>query len=256
MSKSKVRYIITWVTIGLLLASGFGLLAVSWNGVLNKSPSPILMILLWVIMSASGIYLFMYAVKKTHLDWIQEEHRKNQSADSEVQAPARAARSSKEYKGLDINATARKLVRRIPENEPLSELGKDLLKNLAKELEIMSGVLYIRKKNTFQIAASFALASPTEPYTFKEGEGLSGQAAANQEIMVLTSLPEGHLEVYSGLGKSEPTYLAIIPLVHQSKTVAVLECSGYKFNPNDVEAMFRIFARDLMIKLTPPSDRT
>lgn len=252
MSKSKARYIITWVTIGLLLVSGFGLMAVSWNGVLKQSPSPILMILLWVIMSASGIYLFMDAVKKTHLLWIQEKYKKNQTDGDEVKPPARAGRSSKEYKGLDFNSTARKMVRRIPENEPLSELGRDLLKNLAKELEIMSGVVYIRKKNTFQTVASFALASPTEPYTFKEGEGLSGQAAANQQIMVLTSLPKGHLEVYSGLGKAEPTYLAIVPLVHQNKTVAVLECSGYKFDPNDVEAMFRIFARDLMTKLTPP----
>lgn len=252
MSKSKARYIITWVTIGLLLVSGFGLMAVSWNSVLNKSPSPTLMILLWVIMSASGIYLFMYAVKKTHLLWIQEEHRKNQAGDSEVKAPVRTGMSSKENKGLDITSTARKLVRRIPENEPLSELGKDLLKNLSKELEIMSGIVYTRKKDVFQTVASYALASPTEPYTFREGEGLSGQAAANQQIMVLTSLPQGHLEVYSGLGKAEPTYLAIVPLVHQNRTVAVLECSGYKFDPNDVEAMFRIFARDLMTKLTPP----
>jgi len=116
---------------------------------------------------------------------------------------------------------------------------------------MMSGVVYTRQEDVFQLAASFALASPTEPYTFREGEGLSGQAAANQEIMILTSLPEGHLEVYSGLGKSAPAYVAIVPLVHQNRTIALIECSGYRFDPHDIETMFRIFARDLMIKLSP-----
>ena len=67
--------------------------------------------------------------------------------------------------------------------------------------------------------------------------------------MVLTSLPEDYLEVYSGLGKAQPSYLAIVPFIHKGRTMAVLECSGYRYDPHDIENMFRIFARDLMDKL-------
>jgi two-component system chemotaxis sensor kinase CheA len=102
----------------------------------------------------------------------------------------------------------------------------------------------------FQAVSSYALANPREPYSFKEGEGLSGQAAANRQIMMLTNLPEEHLEVYSGLGKARPSYLAIVPLIHKEKTIAVLECSGYRYAPGDIESMFRIFSRDLMEKLS------
>ncbi len=35
------------------------------------------------------------------------------------------------------------------------------------------------------------------------------------------------------------------------KTIAVLECSGYRYDPKDIEGMFRIFARDVMTKLFP-----
>lgn len=241
----------TWVTFGLLLVSGLGLMAVSWNGAISGSPSPILMILLWILMSASGIYLFMLAVKKAHRLWIDDERRKIQTEKQEGRSPAGAKASSKENKALDIASTARKLVRRVPENQPLSDLGQELLNNLAKELEIMSGIIYTREKDIFKAVATYALASPTEPYTFEEGEGLSGQAAANQQIMVLTRLPEEHLEVYSGLGKAKPSYLAIVPLVHEHRTIAVLECSGYRYDPNDLEAMFRIFARDVVTKLSP-----
>lgn len=241
----------TWVTLGVLLSSGLGLMVLSWNGAVSGSPSPSLMTVLWICISGSGIYLFMLAVKKAHRLWVHEARRKKQKErrDGESTAPARA--SSKEKKALDIASTARKLVRRIPEDEPLSNSVQDLLKNLAKELEIMSGIVYMREKGVFRARATYALPSPSEPYSFREGEGLTGQVAANKQIMVLTSLPEEYLEVYSGLGKAEPSYLAIVPLVHRDKTIAVLECSGYRYKPNDIESMLRIFARDVMAKLSP-----
>jgi hypothetical protein len=65
----------------------------------------------------------------------------------------------------------------------------------------------------------------------------------------MTRLPEEFLEVYSGLGKARPSYLAIVPLVHDDRTVALLECTGYRYEPGDIESMFRIFARDVMDKV-------
>ena len=242
---------LTWVAIGVLLTAGLGLMVVSWNGSLSGSPSPSLMVLLWVCMVASGIYLFLLAVKKAHRLWVDEERRLSQSEASSPEPSSQAESKAKDTHTLDFAATARKLVRRFPEDASLEESGKALMKNLAGELEIMSGILYIRKKQQFEASVTYALASPTEPYSFKEGEGLSGQAARSQQIMVLTRLPEDHLKVYSGLGKSEPSYLAIVPLVHKQKTIAVLECSGYRYDSFAIENMFRIFARDLMEKLAP-----
>ncbi len=251
MLKSRVQYIMTWVTLGLLLVSALGLMVISWNGAIGRPPSPGLMILLWVTISASGIYLFMLAVKKAHRLWIDDERRKKEAEDLERKSSAKPKSSSKENKALDVASTARKLVRRIPEEVPLEKSGQELLKILASELEIMSGILYIRNTNEFRAVATYALTSPSGPYVFKEGEGLTGQVAANQQTLVLTRLPEGHRMVYSGLGKMEPSYLAIVPLVHRTRTIAVLECSGYRYDPVDIEAMFRVFARDLMDKLSP-----
>jgi len=250
MLKSKLRYIMTWVTFGMLLTSGLGLMIVSWNGIISGFLSPSLMVLLWISMSASGIYLFMLAVKKAHRLWIDEQRRKKLLETRQGKSSSPAKSSTKEKQALDIASTARKLVRRIPDDLPLESSAQVLLKNLAKELEIMSGIVYVREKNTFKSVATFALVSSLKPYSFNEGEGITGQVAANQQIMVLTRLPEEHLEVYSGLGKSEPTYLAIVPLVQNNRTVAVLECTGYRYDPHDIESMFRIFARDLMAKIS------
>jgi len=241
----------TWVALGMLLSTGMGLMVLSWNGAISGTPSPILMVMLWAIMMASGIYLFMLAVKKAHRLWVDDERRKKEQEEEEKKSAKRSKSKSREDNTLDVASTARKLVRRIPEAEALEKSGQKLLKNLAQELEIMSGIFYIREGNNFRAVAKYALASPGVAHSFTEGEGLTGQAAANQEIMVLTNFPKEYSEVFSGLGKSEPSYLAIVPIVSQNRTIAILECSGYKFEANEIEAMFKLFTRDLRDKISP-----
>jgi len=251
MRTSRFRYILTWVALFVMIICTTLLVAIAWNSQLRTTVSPTLISLIWICISVSGFYLFMLAVKKAHRQWIDEERQLEKLRITAGELKSRSSKASRENKSLDFAATARKIVRRVPENIALEQLGKLLLKNLARELEIMSGIYYREEKGVFTVEATYAMASTTEPYTFKIGEGLSGQAAKNQQLMLLTRLPEGHLEVYSGLGKAPPAYLAIIPLVHKGKTMAVLECSGYRYEPDDIENMLRIFARDLMDKLSP-----
>ncbi len=251
MRKSKISYIFTWISLVVLLLCGLLLLIFSWNSILNLTPSPSIMILLWLLISGSGVFLFMLAVKKAHRQWIEEERILKRKKALEKQRESKYKEPSKDTQSLDFAAVARKLVRRTPENASLEDVGKGLLKNLARELEIMAGIFYLSEKTGFESSSTFALALHSEPYRFKKGEGLSGQVARNQQLMVLTRLPEDHMAVQSGLGQSKPTYLAIVPLIHKNRTMAVLECSGYKFDPRDIENMFKIFSRDLMEKISP-----
>lgn len=248
MRKSKLQYILTWLSLTLLLVSSTLLIAGAWNSRVTGSFSPKLMVLLWIIICASGIHLFMLAVKKAHRLWIDEKRHLERDEQEAKDKLSKRSTASKENKGLDYANSARKIVRRIPENIAEDQIGSLLLKNIAQQLEIMSGVYYSEDKGEFRAVATYAMNSLSEPYTFRMGEGLSGQVARNQQLMVLTRLPEGHLEVYSGLGKAAPAYLAIVPLVHKGRTIAVLECSGYRYEPADIENMFKILARELMVK--------
>ncbi len=240
----------TWLALALLLVSGLLLLVASWNSQVNRHFSQWLIILIWIVMSASGIFIFMLAVKKAHRLWIDEE-RSSKDKESEAEpGPPRQKDAAKDNQDLDFAATARKLVRRIPENATMKELSGELLKNLAREIEIMSGVFYVRKKSVFEPVATYAINTPGGPYSFREGEGLTGQVSLDKHIMIMTQLPEEYLEVYSGLGSSRPSYLVIVPFIHKNKTIAVLECSGFRYIPHEIENMFRIFSRDLMEKLS------
>ena len=250
MQTSRILYILTWVSVAVLMICSILLVAIAWNKQIIGPVSPSLQILFWIGISTSGVFMFMLAVKKAHRLWINEKRDLEKEAGKAKEKAARHAGSSKEKKALDFTGAARKIVRRVPANMAHDQLGKLLLKNLARELEIMSGVYYAPKRGKFTIEASYAMASASEPYSFKSGEGLPGQVAKNQQLMVLTRLPEGYLEVYSGLGKAPPSYLAIVPLVHKGKTKAVVEFSGYKYEPGDIENMLKIFARELMDKLS------
>jgi hypothetical protein len=179
------------------------------------------------------------------------EERSLKEAASETERPLRKKDATKDTESLDFAAVARKLVRRIPENASMAEVSGELMKNLASELEIMSGVFYLRKKTRFEAISTYAINSTGGASSFAEGEGLPGQVAANRQIMLLTRLPEEFTEVYSGLGSSRPSYLVIVPFIHKNRTIAVLECSGYRYDPHEIENMFRILSRDLMEKLSP-----
>jgi len=247
--KTKIQYWFTWVSLGVFILAGFGLMVLSWNGMVRGPASPTAMILLWASMSAAGIYLFLLAVKKAHRLMVTEDRRKIQEDQEKQKGISEGRRPKKDKESIDPVATARKLLRRIPDDTGLDELGKELMPRLAQELEIMSGVYYVRRKGKFHPMASYALASSEEPFVFAPGEGLSGQVASNRHIRVLTELPEGHRQVYSGLGKASPSYLAIVPLLKQEECVALFECSGYKYDASEIESTLRIFSRDLSTKL-------
>ena len=70
---------------------------------------------------------------------------------------------------------------------------------------------------------AFAADLSTEPREFTLGQGLVGQAAAERRILAL-SPPEGQpLSISSGLGAVSAGQLLIIPVLHQSTLVGVLE---------------------------------
>jgi hypothetical protein len=247
--RKRFQYILTWISLGVILTGGTFLLVWAWNTHFPGRSPAVLLVSVWILVSASTIFLFLLAVKKAHRLLVDESRSLEASRADRLLEKSREKKRAGEHEEFDFAATARKLVRRIPDNSTLEEAGTSVLNNLAREIEIMSGVFFIRRDDVFEPAGTYALAAPTGPGSFREGEGLTGQVARNRQVMVLNSLPDEYLKVISGLGGSPPTYLAFVPLVRNNRTVAVIECCGYRHNPHDIENMFRIFARDLIDKL-------
>jgi hypothetical protein len=109
-------------------------------------------------------------------------------------------------------------------------IGEKILKNLAFEFEILQGVFFILIPETgkFTCSASFALGFDELPLDFEMGEGITGQAAKDNKILVINNLPESYSPVISGLGMGKARNLYIIPLVCEKKSYGVIEITTFK----------------------------
>ena len=115
-----------------------------------------------------------------------------------------------------------------------------LLSNTAKELEIIIGLFYLKNKKSerYSCIANYAYTNEEYPPDFNSGENLNGQAAATQEILYVNNIPEEYFSAESGLGKSKPKYVTIVPIVYNDKTIAVMELGSFKeFNEQKKEVL-------------------
>lgn len=108
--------------------------------------------------------------------------------------------------------------------------GEKILKNLAKEFEIVQGAFYFLNDEThkYTLVASYALNFDTTLKEFSAGEGITGQAMADAKIMAIPNIPDSYSSAFSGLGKGKARTLYIIPLVYEKKSLAGIEISCFK----------------------------
>ncbi len=107
----------------------------------------------------------------------------------------------------------------------LESFAKKLLSNLSNNLELAQGIFYVAdaKKKSFHFIVGYALTSEDPIPDFILGENLNGQAAQTQEVMIIDEIPEEYFDIESGLGKSKPKSLLLIPIVDKKKTIGLLE---------------------------------
>lgn len=133
-------------------------------------------------------------------------------------------------------------------NEDVKGLSSKVLSEICKEVEACQGAVYIThidgSKRQVELFSSFAYpVADSERVVFEFGEGLVGQAAKEGRILNIDSVPEGYINILSGLGSSSPTNLIIIPIIHQEKVCGVVEISSFKkFTSRDEKLLNDSFA--------------
>ncbi len=106
-------------------------------------------------------------------------------------------------------------------------LARRALAYLVQRAGACTGALYVSDSSgvlrlSSQYAAGGQVSGAGAP-EFRPGEGLVGQAALDQELMILQEPPPGYLRVRSALGEGELAALIVLPLVRDGKTLAVVE---------------------------------
>lgn len=114
--------------------------------------------------------------------------------------------------------------------EDVRELSQLFLKRLAPLVHLGQGVFYLFDNATqeLQLIGGYAFKERKQLNTrLKPGEGLVGQCALEQESIIITNPPEDYLTIRSGLGESKPANIAVYPVTHNGRLLAVIELASF-----------------------------
>jgi PAS domain-containing protein/HAMP domain-containing protein len=123
----------------------------------------------------------------------------------------------------------------------LQILSDEIIRNLVQYLNAGLGGLFLvtGDEERMELELTSAFAYDRKKYiksTIKPGEGLVGTCALEKQTIFVTDLPEGYVQIRSGLGESVPKSLLIVPLKLEDTLLGIIELGSFKiFENQEVE---------------------
>jgi transcriptional regulator with GAF, ATPase, and Fis domain len=155
-----------------------------------------------------------------------------------------------ENKEKTISIDVKKIKQRVIPCKKITEYSletytKELLFNVAKEVEAVQGLLYIKERKKFNMVMSYAYHSEQTPQSFQLGEGISGQAVKNKKILYLSDIPENYMKVFSGLGIGKPKYLLMLPIIHNKTAIGLIELATFRPVKEEIQNILFSISREV-----------
>jgi PAS domain S-box-containing protein len=141
-------------------------------------------------------------------------------------------------------------------HDTIDSLGDDVIKFIIEKIGAIQGAFYIvndddTNRPVIEMRASYAYSRKKYlKAKFRFAEGLVGQAAAEQDTVLRTEIPDDYVSVTSGiLGEQRPRCILIVPLITNEEVYGVLEFAGFKKFDNSqvkfVQELSLILARTI-----------
>jgi uncharacterized membrane protein len=250
--KYTVILFITLVVILVFLSSS------AWNYSIKGEPgfSNTIFVVSIILIFVIGVLMFIVAYRLSDKTKIDEHIRKTVEktrvdiiSEFEKKDVKEEVSDKKEVNTGDI---VKKIIPGSQNLKTLKSFADKLLSNISKEIEIVQGLLYVKtkKSNLFTVGGEYAFAGDSKPKDFKAGDTLPGQAAKNKELMIINEIPDKYFTAESGLGKSQPKYIVMVPIINKSSTVAVMELGKFKEITDIEQKIFKELSRKLGDKIT------
>ena len=125
------------------------------------------------------------------------------------------------------------LAKTLQGDKDIQTLCDEIITFLANQLNAQVGALYLTSDNeTLSFACGYGIGAQKQAAkTYQFGEGLVGQVASNQKLLLLDNLPANYLPVSSGVGSTTPSTLIIAPIIWNQNLMAIVEF-GFISNPS------------------------
>lgn len=130
-----------------------------------------------------------------------------------------------------LQSSTNEVVERYQGTSTIKVLGEKFITGIAQFANASTGAIYIRegeggKASFIKKGAYAAPMNSAGRESFKLGEGLIGQCAAEKRLMVIDHLPDDYQLIGTGLGEVRPRSLLIAPVMFENEVIAVLELAS------------------------------
>lgn len=97
-------------------------------------------------------------------------------------------------------------------DQNIDQLSQSVLTFLTKYLGAVAGVFFVRNGSHYRRVSTYGVPEDADiPVQLRSGEGLLGQAAAENRPMLINDVPDGYLTFGSAMGRDKPRTIAISP---------------------------------------------
>ncbi|MGZ4073247.1 MAG: HAMP domain-containing protein [Bacteroidia bacterium] len=141
-----------------------------------------------------------------------------------------------------LKSNLAKFTQMLQGQKDLNTVAQRILSELAQVVTAHYGAFYILKEEEerpLKLFASYAYKEERAiPKAFRIGEGLVGQCAIEKERILLNNIPRDYIKISSGLGKTKPANLIILPVLFENNVKAVIELASLdKFTETHLELL-------------------
>lgn len=217
---------------------------------LSAGSWPLLFLFLSILFPVLLYLFYMKATNRRNMDDII--NKKIEEERSKILAEFTKKDATGENAERDANLED-KLTKLLPKGNFKNQetFCQKLLTSIADEFQMVQGIIYQKEKQkTFKFLTGYALTNTENIPGFKEGENINGQVVRDKEIIMIDEIPEDYVPVESGLGKSKPKQLTIVPLLKNQQVVAVLEMATFKKLSDDDVLLIKKITDQAADKLT------
>ena len=213
-NKSKKILAILLISIVLIIEIYSNIIKISNVNTLNV----ILVVFKIILLISSIIILIFLKSKKEIIEVIKEKIITKENTNEEKNVKDTNKNTDKDIE-LIINELLKNYEKTTNEN---------FLSKICKKFEFSQAIAYKKQKDIYIPIAKYAYFADDEPSTFKEGEGLLGQAVKNKKQFILDDIPEGYAEIVSGLGKGNPKEILMQPIFSDNNVIGIIEFASFK----------------------------
>ncbi len=209
-----------------------------------------------IIALVAWVYISTIITRKVsqtdNYDLMDEQERKEEEEKKRLQMEKMQSQARAEQEKKMIAEKVTEIAEPIEDEVFPENYFDQLLINLSKTLNIVQGVAYTinRMEGKYEIKSTYAYYTTDTSRKFELGEGITGQVAKDQKILLLDTIPENYIHIVSGLGNSSPNNLLVIPVVYDDETIALLELASFEKPTMNLKEFFAQFNNKISAKVS------